>query len=102
MLAPSWSGALLKKMFPNSATEVSASTIVPVAAMSDSLTSLSNTSSAPVREREKIIAVSDESTIDFLTAFSHSSLLLYFENALKYFFQFLFFPTCSSALRISG
>ena len=74
MLAPSWSGALLKNIFPNNATEVSALIIVPVAAISDSFVSLSKTSKAPVLDLEKSNAVSAASIIDFLTACFHSSL----------------------------
>ena len=85
MLAPSCKGALLKNILPNRATDVSASIIVPVAAISDSIVSRSNTSNAPVFEREKRTAVSAASIIDFSTAFFQSSLLRCFVNILIYF-----------------
>ena len=85
MLAPSCNGALLKNILPNRATDVSASIIVPVAAISESMVSLSNTSKAPVFEREKRTAVSAASTIDFSTAFFHSSPLWCLVNIFIYF-----------------
>lgn len=65
--------------------KVSASIIVPVAAISESMVSRSNTSKAPVFEREKRTAVSAASTIDFSTAFFHSSPLWCLVNIFIYF-----------------
>ena len=94
---------MLKKILPNRATEVCASIIVPVAAISESMVSRSKTMSAPVLEREKSTDVSAASSMDFLTASTHSSDLPNLEKKPeKYFFHVLFLPSCSSALRISG